>query len=85
MKRCTLIYQRERTLAITTRIIRRKAENFKIDNGELFYIGKKKGDKSEVMTNFGKLPWTNRRYIFVISVLRNAAFVHVFLHGWHNI
>ena len=24
------------------RILRRKAENFRIDNGELFYVGKKK-------------------------------------------
>ena len=24
---------------------RRKAENFSIDNGELFYVGRKKGDK----------------------------------------
>ena len=30
------------------RILRRKAENFRIDNGELFYVGKKKRDKSEI-------------------------------------
>lgn len=28
------------------RMLRRKAENFRIDNGELFYVGRKKGDKS---------------------------------------
>ena len=27
------------------RMLRRKAENFSIDNGELFYVGRKKGDK----------------------------------------
>ena len=27
------------------RILRRKAQNFKVDNGELFYIGGKTGDK----------------------------------------
>ena len=31
--------------ANSKRILRRKAENFSIDNGELFYVGRKKGDK----------------------------------------
>ena len=34
--------------ANSKRMLRRKAENFSIDNGELFYVGRKKGDKPRI-------------------------------------
>ena len=70
------------------RMLRRKAENFGIDNGELFYVGRKKGDKPRRVI---KTEEERRRILENCHGQTEGSFVMfvymcpcgIYLYGWH--